>query len=202
MKDFKKIINGKTLGLKHKYSKKIILLFDEISNVYVYAKRNARKPNSNAIKYNMVKLGHKLGYRVYANGLTEEQKKEQFDNHKFINREFLFDIHWYKDKKNEFYMPEKISLVAESELGDRRKGDVSKLKNPAVMFDFQKLLVANAELRLLIFKAKNVEELDALESYFEKSIATYKLLEKGSVFLFACFMHDTKEFLYCEKYKG
>ena len=202
MTDFKNIINGNTSGLRHKYSKKIVLLFDEISNTYVYAKRNARKPNSNAIKYNMVKLGHELGYRVYANGLTEEQKKEQFDKYKFVNREFLFDIHWYKDKKKEYYMPEIISLVAESELGDRRKGDQSKLKNPAVMFDFQKLLVANAELRLLIFKAKSRIELEALEKYFEKSIAAYKLLQKGSIFLFTCFLHDTKELVYCEKYKN
>lgn len=201
MTNFRKIINAKPVGLRHKYSKKIVLLFDEISNTYIYAKRNARKPNSNAIKYNMVKLGHELGYKVYANGLTEAQKKEQFENYKFINREFLFDIHWYKDEKNKYYMPKKISLVAESELGDRRKGDQSKLKNPAVMFDFQKLLVANAELRLLIFKAKNQIELDELEEYFEKAITTYKLLEKGSIFLFVCFMHDTKEFLYCEKYK-
>jgi len=149
----------------------------------------------------MVKLGHKLGYRVYANGLYDEQKKEQFDLHNFVNREFLFDIHWYKDKKDEYYMPETISLVAESELGDRRKGDMSKLKNPAVMFDFQKLLVANAELRLLIFKVKNIEELYALETYYEKSIAAYKLLEKGSIFLFACFVQETREFLYCEKFK-
>jgi hypothetical protein len=179
-----------------------MLLFVEISKTYVYAKRGARKPNSNAIKYNMVKLGHQLGYRVYANGLTETQKQEQFDNYKFINREFLFDIHWYKDKKDEYYMPERISLVAESELGDRRKGDQSKLKNPAVMFDFQKLLVANAELRLLIFKVKDRTELYALEQYFERSIAAYKLLEKDSIFLFACFQHDTKELLYCEKYKN
>jgi len=47
----------------------------------------------------MVLLGHSLGYRVYANGLTDEQQKEQFEDYGFINREFLFDIHWYKDKK-------------------------------------------------------------------------------------------------------
>lgn len=202
MTDFRRTSAGRATGLQHKYSNKIIRLLYEISTGYIYAKSNARKPNSNAIKYNMVKLGHKLGYRVYANGLNDEQKKEQLDLHKFVNREFLFDIHWYKDKKNEFYMPETISLVAESELGDRRKGDMSKLKNPAVMFDFQKLLVANAELRLLIFKVKNITELDALETYFEKSIAAYKLLEKGSIFLFACFVHETRELLYCEKFKS
>jgi len=98
-------------------------------------------------------------------------------------------------------MPTEISLVAESELGDRRKGDKSKLKNPAVMFDFQKLLVANAALRLLIFKSKNIAELEALNTYFDRSISNYKLLEKGSIFLFACFVHNTKDFYYTEKYK-
>lgn len=201
MTAFRQVTEGKTIDLKHKYSDKIVLLFDKLSNEYFKTIKESRKPRTNLIKYNLVKLGHILGYRVYANGLTKEQLEEQKEKYDFINREFLFDIHWYTDKSNEHYMPETLSLVAESEIGDRRKGDKSKIKNPAVMFDFQKLLVTNAEIRLLIFKTKNLKELNALDSYFEKSIETYKHLEKKSAFLFLCFEHQTKSLYYTEKFK-
>lgn len=149
----------------------------------------------------MIQLGHTLGYKVYANGLNEDQKKEILESSRFVNREYLFDIFWYKEVENEFHITETVTLVGESELGDRRKGDFSKLKNPAVKFDFQKLLVANAELRLLIFKVKNESELNDLNKYFDKAIVAYKLLQKGSILLFACFNHEKKELLYCEKVK-
>ena len=100
---------------------------------------------------------------------------------------------WYKDKKDEDSIIEKISLVAESELSP---------KFSSVKIDFQKLLVANAELRLLIFTAKSQKQLERLKSHFDKAISNYQLLEKGSAFLFACFLHDKKELLYCEKYKS
>jgi hypothetical protein len=201
MSDFKRITINRPDGLIHKYAPAIIAVFQQISMGYIFEKREARKPNSNSIKYNMVKLGHQLGFRVYANGLTDDQLKEQREEHGFVNREFLFDIHWYIDKKNAFYIPEKISLVAESELGDRRKGDTSRLRNPAVMFDFQKLLAANAELRLMVFKVRYLKELDALNNYFDEAIASYELLQKGDAFLFLCFVHDAKELFYSEKSK-
>lgn len=201
MTTFRKLINGETNNLQHKHSDTIVRLFQEIASEYIYQKRDARKPNTNSIKYNLVKLGHTLGYRVYANGLTPEQAKEQFDEYGFVCREFLYDVHWYVDKRGEFYTPENVSLVVESELGDRRKGDTSKSPNPAVKFDFQKLLLANAELRLMVFKTKNVQHLNQLDSYFDNAIEAYSLLKKNDIFLFICFTHDSKEMYFTEKYK-
>lgn len=202
MASFKPITEFKIKDVKNAYSRPILALFSSLYPEYIYAVKKARKPNSNLIKYNLVKLGHDLGFRVYANGLTPEQLEEQKLKYHFVNREFLFDIHWYRDKADYYYTPESISLVGESELGDRRKGDQSKRKNPAVMFDFQKLLVANAELRLLIFKVRNKEELEALDDYFIKAIRAYQLLRKGSPFLFVCFMHSSKMLYFSEKRKA
>lgn len=201
MSGFRVVDNSSITGLKYKDSEKIIEALTEVSKNYIYQKREARKPNSNQIKCSLIRLGHTLGYKVYANGLNGEQKKYFFENNGFINREYLFDIFWYKEVKDEHYITETVSLVGESELGDRRKGDLSKSKNAAVKFDFQKLLVANAELRLLIFKVKNESELNDLNEYFDKAIVAYKLLQKGSILLFACFNHEKKELLYCEKVK-
>lgn len=201
MGKFRKLIDNNPTHLKHKHSKKLVQLFQKISSGYIYEKKNARKPNTNSIKYNLVKLGHRLKYSVYANGLTEEQRQEQSKKHNFICKEFLYDVHWYTDKKGSFYTPENVALVVESELGDRRKGDKSKMPNPAIKFDFQKLLLSNAELRLMIFKTKNLLHLEELDAYFEQAITAYTLLKKKSAFLFICFVHDTKELYYTEKYK-
>jgi hypothetical protein len=202
MKTFEKLSLDKTAKLKNPLAIKLLKMFEDVSAKYIYEKRNARRPNSNCIKYNLVKLGHELNYRVYANGLTPEQCDEQSQKYKFVCREFLYDIHWYKDIDGKFYTPETVALVAESELGDTRKGDLSKQRNPAIKFDFQKLLMANAELRLMIVKVYKSNHLAELNDYFEDAIREYKLLKKGSCFLFICFVHDTKELFYAEKYKA
>ncbi len=177
-------------------------MFAKLSHEYfelIKNQKNFRKQHTNSIKLNMVILGHKLGYRVYTNGLTQDQISKIGNG--FVNKEWLYDIHWYKDKKGEYYMPEILSLAAESELGHWKKGDSSKMKNPAVKFDFQKLLITNAELRLLVFKTRSKLELEELNLYFEKAIKAYPHLTKKSLFLFVCFEHETKNLFYCEKHK-
>lgn len=201
MEDFVRFTIGKRPSLKKELSNKIVTLFAEISASYIFEKRNARRPNSNTIKYSLVNLGHELGYRVYANGLSEQQRQEQWEKYKFVCREFLCDVHWYVDKAGKFYILENVILVAESELGAARKGDISKLRNPAIKFDFQKLLIANADLRLMIFKVHKIEHLSELNRYFEEAIREYRTLRKKSCFLFICFVHDSKSLFYCEKYK-
>jgi hypothetical protein len=201
MERFHKAEPRQLLNLENIYSKKIILSLQTISDSFIYTKRDSRKPNSMSIKYCLINLGHQLGFKVYANGLKDPELKEQQDKFGFVNREFLYDIHWYQEVKNEFYMPSRYILVAESELGDRRKGDTSHQRNPAVKFDFQKLLVANADLRLLIFKVKKVLELEELSDYFEKAMKNCKSLHDGSIILFACFVYEIKSLLYTEKKK-
>lgn len=87
-------------------------------------------------------------------------------------------------------------------MGDYREEDVSELFSPAVRFDFQKLLVTNVEIRVLIFKSrKRIEDIKQLNNYFEKAIETYSILKRGSKFLFLCFDHHDKSFKYCLKRK-
>ncbi len=201
METFKRITEYRTSDLTDRYARKILTSFKKVYAEYIYQRRQARKPNSMLIKHTLVNLGHKLKFRVYANGLRDDLLNDQCDKYGFVNREFLYDVHWYKDKKDCHYMPETIPLVVESELGDRRKGDRSGCKSPAVMFDFQKLLVANAELRMLVFKVYQQTELAKLNEYFEEAIRTYRLIAKGSAFFFVCFDHSSKMIYYCEKVK-
>ena len=201
METFIQLAKEKESLLQNELSRHILEMFSQIFQDYIFQRRNARKPNSNLIKYNLVNLGHKLGYRVYANGLNENQKKEQWDKYKFVCREFLYDVHWYLDIEGKFYTPETVRLVAESELGDTRKGDISGLPNPAIKFDFQKLLVANAELRLMIFKVYKFKFLSELNDYFNYAIREYGRLQTGDCFLFICLVHETKQLYFAEKMK-
>jgi|WetSurMetagenome_2_1015567.scaffolds.fasta_scaffold08736_4 hypothetical protein len=201
MENFHKFEPTIKIKFKHQFSETILLSLHKVSKNFIYKKKHTRKTNSSAIKYQLVNLGHQLGFRVYANGLKDDELEEQRSKYGFINREFLYDIHWYKDVENEFYMPEKIVMVAESELGDRRKGDKSKKRNPAVKFDFQKLLAANSELRLMIFKVIKQNELQELNLYFDQAIDNCKNLTKNSIFLFACFIFESKTLHFTEKIK-
>jgi hypothetical protein len=187
--------------LKSAFASQILKAFKKIYAEYLYERSHVRKPNSKLIKYVLVNLGHSLKFRVYANGLSGTELEEQQHKYHFVNKEFLYDVHWYLDVKGLHYTPETVSLIVESELGDRRKGDKSNSNSPAVKFDFQKLLIANAQQRLLVFKVYSQQQLTHLNDYFNQAIKEYKLLPKKSSFLFICFDHSTKMLYYAEKQK-
>lgn len=66
---------------------------------------------------------------------------------------------------------------------------------------FKKLLLANAELRLMIFKVKKTAHLEELHTYFTGNIKGYKHLLTGSKFLFIAFPEDQCTFFYCAIHK-
>lgn len=74
----------------------------------------------------------------------------------------------------------------ECEWNPRRKGD-SKVPYSGIKYDFQKLIVSNAGLRLMIFKIKKLSNLDELGRYFQNNITNYTQLPLKSAFLFIAF---------------
>jgi hypothetical protein len=147
------------------------------------------------IKCALCQLGHKelngkKRFKVYANRLPEDCPRVLANKCK--NTEWLYDLHWYtenKGKKNG-YQPTSLPLVVECEWGMKRKGDRTKEPYSAVKYDFQKLLVTNAELRLMIFKitgGKHHRKNLVLDKYFDKAIKSYRHLKKNSEFLFIAF---------------
>jgi hypothetical protein len=147
-------------------------------------------------------LKNKPHYKVYANRLPSGLRRS--DGGTFKPREWLYDLHWFADPGG--YRLTSVPLVVECEWRwTRGKEDEQRPKDcyGAVKYDFQKLLVANAKLRLLIFK-KRTERLgettnDDLDKYFEETIQGYDHLTKDSKFLFVAFGHDC--FWYSEKTK-
>lgn len=166
---------------------------------HIYNNQNSFRPLQTVeIKYCLTVLGHKLTFKVYTNGLIGKGKRLRKS---FINKEWLYDLHWYKDAPGKHYSPERLCLVAESELGNIRPGDKKKIKNGAIMFDFQKLLISNSELRLLVFKTQSLQELKDINIYFNNAIETYKHLRKNDKFIFICFVHKEEQVYYSVKQK-
>lgn len=122
----------------------------------------------------------------------------------FKKVEWLYDLHWYEENEDMPYQQTSFPLVVECEWGYRRPGCKYEDSYGAVKWDFQKLLVANSDLRLMIFKKrtrfpKGKKRDDLLSNnYFEKTINGYRNLPGGSKFLFIAFDKGAKELHYAE----
>jgi len=185
---------------------------------------------TNHVKFELVLLGYDEGYCSYANLKKHSNKvknfrrrnlyiqqmvtminqrikdlgSEKLGRHQFCCTEWLYDIHWYNDVPWEHYMPQHLHLAAECEFGNKRAVKIGKEQSnqpySAVKYDFQKLLVTNARLRLMIFRVSDQQSLEGaggLSEYFGKAIQHYKQLAPGSRFLFACFVGEEMYFNSC-----
>jgi len=150
------------------------------------------------------RLGKEQGFRSMAKGISDDLKNEGFKK-----AEWLYDLHWYQEIEPTCYRMIRLPLVVESEWdwirdAERKKKVAIGEGTPDVFgeikWDFQKLLVANAELRLMIFQERIEISSDVLNTYFRETIDGYKNLEDGSKFLFIAF--EKNGFNYTEKIKG
>jgi hypothetical protein len=106
--------------------------------------------------------------------IKEYYSEIEDDDNCDVESEWMFDLVWYKNNKNGYL--EKTVLVLESELSDR--------SSKGLLYDFKKLLLSNAELRVMICfgygnnnSPQNVNEIITL---FEESVKAYKNIEIGS----------------------
>lgn len=100
--------------------------------------------------------GSKKRFQVCASG---------FPN--FFHNEWLYDIVWYKEDKNKNLT--EVELVLESEM---------LYGLAAIKFDFEKLLVANANHRVMICLAGRTP-IKEIQEYFSTAVARFKGLKKG-----------------------
>ena len=148
-------------------------------------------------------MGDDKKYKVYSHSLSKEfidKYKNEKGNSKFVNREWLYDLLWYKEDNDEGYCPTEFSLIVESEWEKRRREDKRGDPHSGIKYDFQKLLLSNIGLRLMIFKISKETELNQLSEYFNNAITKYTPLKKGE-FLFIAFHNKKKSFYYCYKEK-
>lgn len=96
-------------------------------------------------------LPGKPSYLVCSHGLSDHLR--QTNGGKYKNSEWLYDLHWYTEG-NEPYSPTSLPLVVECEWNPKKRGEKKKIPYSGIKYDFQKLLIANADLRLMIFLIK------------------------------------------------
>jgi len=131
------------------------------------------------IKELLGNLGESLDLKVCTGGFPER-----------FEPEWLYDMVWYKEGENNLLA--RVPLVMESEWG-RTLGDVK--------YDFEKLLLSNAELRLMVCQAKP-DQVEEFENYFKNAVPYFVQLNKGDRFLIAIFeeyVSDEFKFLTIEK---
>lgn len=97
------------------------------------------KVRTKVIKTALCETGNKLGYRVAASDV---------DNAK--DTEWLFDVVWMTLAWEPSRQLKRIHLVVESEFGNA--GDI--------VDDFEKLLVARADVRLMVFEKRNKSKVE------------------------------------------
>jgi hypothetical protein len=182
----------KEIRATHKHSIQIIKQFQPVLPLFFAGKK--RKPRTQTVKTELAILGHKLGFKVYANHLSAANLTK-IGNH-FNPTEWMYDVHWYTE--HDHYSTTSLELAVESEWESRRKDDKSNDFHSGVKYDFQKLLITNANLRLMIFKVSKEEELETLYTYFKAAIKGYTSLIEGDTFLFIAFHNKSKSFYYTE----
>lgn len=97
---------------------------------------------------------------------------------------WLYDMVWYEVEDDSENKLVRIPLVVESEWN---------ISLRSIKYDFEKLLVANAGLRLMICQARtNKKELTL--DYFEKAIKAYKQGQAGERFMIALLDVDNEAF--------
>ncbi len=135
-------------------------------------------------------MGDEKGYKVYSHSLSKEFRGKY---PWFVNREWLYDLLWYTEDNEEGYCPLDFPLIVESEWEKKRREDKTGDKHSAIKYDFQKLLLSNAGLRLMIFQISKEDELNHLSEYFNNAITKYTPLKRGE-FLFIAFPYPGKSF--------
>lgn len=98
------------------------------------------------------------------------------------DREWLFDLIWFQN--SESHHLKGLVLALESEW-NRHPDDI--------LYDFEKLLVAHAPLKVMIFQ-DNGQNLPELWQMFEKSLQTYAQHDADETYVFAAFQERPHTF--------
>ena len=131
------------------------------------------------IKEQLIQIGHRQDYMACASEIPDNAQEECQPDWP----EWLYDVTWldgHNDGAGERFTVYRVPLVAEIEWGN--KGDVWD--------DFQKLPIARAELRVMIFNEHPDMGVDALVWQIEHFAGT----TAGDSYLLASYNSQTRQF--------
>ncbi|KQS91721.1 hypothetical protein [Chryseobacterium sp. Leaf394] len=121
------------------------------------------------LKKRLAQLGDRLGYKVSVGGLGED-----------FAGEWMYDVVWFVEDEDGCLI--KVPLIVESEWDKKYSG---------IKYDFEKLLIGNAERRLIICQAKG-SEIENLFIKLENAIVKFQE-NKNDRFLIAVLNCNTDD---------
>ncbi len=142
-----------------------------------------RGPWTRAVKEALCRWGLDRGYYVCANRVADDFRSEP--KKKRPRYEWLFDVTCLVYQGN--YLTG-VPLVAECEWGNEAE----------IYDDFQKLLLARAEIRVMVFDAAQISSTDKFGK-FEKAAKRFGMGQPGDTYLLAAYTEDRDS--YCFKYR-
>lgn len=148
-------------------------------------KCGSRKEQTQEVKSILATLGSEKGYKVYCHGLQEEIANKLC----CVNVEWMNDVIWYKDSTQN-YMMDSLVLAAESEWDGMRKPVGNQQKDEdkygSVKYDFQKLIVMKAQIKVMVFKMRNHDDLgELIRDYFQKAIDGFDAVDDAKYLIVA-----------------
>jgi hypothetical protein len=114
----------------------------------------------------------KLGLSKFNSSPCTSVKEKDFEG------AWLYDLVWYISKSSRDNTIKNIPLIVEIEWDMKFNG---------IRYDFDKLIIGRAELRVLIYQAKNKETIDKFNNELIKRIKSFKYSMKGDRYLFIAF---------------
>ncbi|MBN9382336.1 MAG: hypothetical protein J0H74_16325 [Chitinophagaceae bacterium] len=115
-----------------------------------------------AIKRLLIDLGKKSGYQICTSGFPNETEPG-----------WLYDLVWYQENEQRYLLD--VPLVVESEWNENYGH---------IKFDFEKLIAARANHRLMVCQCRTLRKEERLE-YFRNAIKTYRHCQPGDRYLIA-----------------
>jgi|ERR1051326_4034453 hypothetical protein len=126
-------------------------------------------------------------------GLAKQEKNEEIfaaHSHKMFSDhgEWLFDITWWSESnEGSIYRLNNLPLVVECEWKD----NISDIQ-----YDFEKLVIARADHRLMIFQGASTDFIKQSIKHLNSVIYGYKHTLKGDRYMFAGVNYNNGEFIF------
>jgi len=142
-----------------------------------------REPWTRAVKEELCRWGLEQGFYVYAHSV-EERFRQTWPKDKRPRYEWLFDVTCLAYTDDDYL--ERVPLVAECEWGCEEE----------IHDDFEKLLVARAEVRVMVFDGKEIPGADKFAE-FKAYIRRFAPTGPDDLYLLAAYREDSNQFEYC-----
>ena len=137
----------------------------------------------------LCKVGHKEGYRVCVKKFCGKKLEQAY------RAEWLYDMTWLKFDSRELI---DVPLVLECEWGHFDKDDEDHYRPERVQYDFQKLFLARADLRCIIFAAKTLQDAEKYVKELIDIVERFQKRQTGDNYLFCVCLSTEKRFHFKE----